>query len=115
MSDTTKLNPIKMTQNCDSVDDWVATISKVAKIRKPSKKSHWYTVLEGVYNGLKEAKGTEIEYGVAFYVPARKEWMHLYKRTRIEAEDAVRSMLKKYPNMQCKVVKRTLSGWEDCQ
>lgn len=115
MTDTTKLNPIKMTQNSDSVDDWVAMICKVAKIRKPSKKSHWYTVLEVVFNGLKEEKETEIEYGVAFYVPAHKEWMYLYHRTRIEAEDAVRSMVKKYPNMQCKVIKRTLSEWEDCQ
>lgn len=104
-----------MTQNSDIVDDWIAKICKVAKTRKPSKKSCWYTVLEGVFNGLKEAKGKEIEYGVAFYVPAHKEWMHLFKRTRIEAEEAVRSILKKYPNMQCKVVKRTLSEWEDCQ
>lgn len=48
-----KLGAVQMIPYCETTDDWIAMICNQVKIRRPSKSSYWYSVLEAVFSSLK--------------------------------------------------------------
>ena len=56
-----KMGAVQMISYCETTDDWIAMICNQVKIRRPSKSSYWYNVLEAVFTSLKgiERKANE--------------------------------------------------------
>ena len=48
-----KMGAVQMIPYCETTDDWIAMICNQVKIRRPSKSSYWYSVLEAVFSSLK--------------------------------------------------------------
>lgn len=49
-----KMGAIQMVPFCETTDDWIAMICNQVKIRRPSKSSYWFSVLEAVFTSLKK-------------------------------------------------------------